>query len=80
MFPKDSALMILSKGKKKKKARNDEYEDEMEDEDYDEDYEDEMEDEYSDEQVERAEELISAVKSGDSAAVLDAVHGIFDSY
>ena len=42
MFPKDSALMILSKGKKKKKARNDEYEDEMEDEDYDEDYEDEM--------------------------------------
>ena len=34
----------------------------------------------SDEQVEMAEELISAVKSGDSAAVLDAVHGIFDSY
>ena len=67
MFPKDSSLMILSKGKKKKKARNDEYEDEMEDE-------------YSDEQVEMAEELISAVKSGDSAAVLDAVHGIFDSY
>ena len=25
MFPKDSALMILSKGKKKKKARNDAY-------------------------------------------------------
>lgn len=78
MFPKDSALMILSKGKKGKKKRHHEeesYEDEM-----DEDYEDEMEDEYSDEQVEMAEELISAIKSGDPAAVLDAVHGIFDSY
>ena len=68
---KDAAIMIL---KKKKSSDMDYEDDEM-------DYEDEeMEDEYSDEQVEMAEELISAVKGGDPAAVLDAVHGIFDSY
>jgi len=65
MFPKESAIMILSKGKKGKSK--------------DEDHEEEME-EYSDEQFEMAEELISAVKSGDSEAVLDAIHGIYNSY
>jgi hypothetical protein len=41
--------------------------------------EDEME-EYSEEQHEMAEELIDAVKSGSSEAVLDAIHGIYNSY
>jgi len=36
--------------------------------------------EYSEEQFEMADELISAVKSGDSEAVLDAIHGIYNSY
>ena len=76
MFPKESAIMILSKGKKGKSR--DEDHDEM---DYmDEDEDEEMMDEYSDEQFEMAEELISAVKSGDSEAVLDAIHGIYNSY
>ena len=44
-------------------------------------YEDEEEmEEYSDEQYEMADELISAVKKGDSEAVLDAIHGIYNSY
>ena len=76
MFPKESAIMILSKGKKGK-SRDEDHEEEM---DYmDEDEEGDMED-YSDEQHEMAEELISAVKSGDSEAVLDAIHGIYNSY
>ena len=75
MFPKESAIMILSKGKKGKSR--DEDHDEM---DYmDDDEEEDMED-YSDEQHEMAEELISAVKSGDSESVLDAIHGIYNSY
>ena len=74
MFPKESAIMILSKGKKGKSK--DEDHDEM---DYMDEDEEEMED-YSDEQFEMAEELISAVKSGDSEAVLDAIHGIYNSY
>ena len=43
-------------------------------------YEDEEMEEYSEEQHEMAEELISAVKGGDSEAVLDAIHGIYNSY
>ena len=74
MFPKESAIMILSKGKKGK-SKDDEH-DEM---DYMDEDEEEMED-YSDEQHEMAEELISAVKSGDSESVLDAIHGIYNSY
>ena len=76
MFPKESAIMILSKGKKGKSRDKDHDEDEM---DYMDEEEEEME-EYSDEQHEMAEELISAVKSGDSEAVLDAIHGIYNSY
>ena len=75
MFPKESAIMILSKGKKGK-SKDEDHEEEM---DYMDEDEEEME-EYSDEQFEMAEELISAVKSGDSEAVLDAIHGIYNSY
>ena len=70
---KDTAMIILGKGKSKKHSDDDDMED-MEYED-----EEEME-EYSDEQHEMAEELISAVKKGDSEAVLDAIHGIYNSY
>ena len=79
MFPKESAIMILSKGKKGK-SRDEKHhdEDEMDEIGY-EDEDEEME-EYSDEQFEMAEELISAVKGGDSEAVLDAIHGIYNSY
>jgi len=73
MFPKESAIMILGKGKKKRPD-----EDEMDEMDY-EDEEEEMEG-YSDEQYEMADELISAVKGGDNEAVLDAIHGIYNSY
>ena len=66
---KDTAMIILGKGKHS--------DDDMEDMEYEED--DEME-EYSDEQYEMADELISAVKKGDSEAVLDAIHGIYNSY
>ena len=69
---KDTAMIILGKGKSKKHS-----DDDMEDMEYEED--DEME-EYSDEQYEMADELISAVKKGDSEAVLDAIHGIYNSY
>ena len=74
---KDAAMIIL--GKKGKSRRNSEPDDYMDDEDEDE-YEDEEMDEYSEEQFEMADELISAVKSGDSEAVLDAIHGIYNSY
>ena len=79
MFPKESAIMILSKGKKGK-SRDEKHhdEDEMDEIGY-EDEDEEME-EYSDEQHEMAEELISAVKAGDPEAVLDAIHGIYNSY
>jgi hypothetical protein len=73
---KDAAIMILGKGKSK---RNSEPDDMMDDEMGYEDEDEEMED-YSDEQHEMAEELISAVKGGDSEAVLDAIHGIYNSY
>ena len=72
---KDTAMIILGKGKSKRNSEPDMMDDEM---DY-EDEEEEME-EYSDEQFEMAEELISAVKGGDSEAVLDAIHGIYNSY
>ena len=71
---KDAAMIILGKGKSKRNSEPDMMDDEM-------DYEDEEEmEEYSDEQHEMAEELISAVKGGDSEAVLDAIHGIYNSY
>jgi len=70
---KDTAMIILGKNKKRS-HQDDMMEDEME---YDD--EEEMED-YSDEQHSMAEELISAVKGGDSEAVLDAIHGIYNSY
>ena len=71
---KDAAMIILGK----KGKRHSEPHDDM---DMDEDeYEDEEMEEYSDEQHEMAEELISAVKGGDSEAVLDAIHGIYNSY
>ena len=69
---KDTAMIILGKGKSKKRS-----DDDMEDMEYED--EEEME-EYSDEQYEMADELISAVKKGDSEAVLDAIHGIYNSY
>ena len=69
---KDTAMIILGKGKSKKHS-----DDDMEDMEYED--EEEME-EYSDEQYEMADELISAVKKGDSEAVLDAIHGIYNSY
>ena len=69
---KDAAMIILGKGKSKRNSEPDDMGEEDE-------YEEEMED-YSDEQHEMAEELISAVKGGDSEAVLDAIHGIYNSY
>ena len=71
---KDAAMIILGKGKGKRHSEPD-----MMDEDEDE-YEDEEMEDYSDEQHEMAEELISAVNGGDSEAVLDAIHGIYNSY
>ena len=70
---KDAAMIILGK----KGKRNSEPDDYMDDED---EYEEEEMEEYSDEQHEMAEELISAVNGGDSEAVLDAIHGIYNSY
>ena len=71
---KDAAMIILGKGKNK---RHSEPDDMMDDED---EYEDEEMEEYSDEQFEMADELISAVNGGDPEAVLDAIHGIYNSY
>jgi len=68
---KDTAMIIL--GKKHKNSHDDMISDEYE-------YEDEEMEEYSEEQHEMAEELIDAVKSGSSEAVLDAIHGIYNSY
>ena len=68
---KDTAMIILGKGKKHS-------DDDMEDMEYEDD--EDWEEEYSDEQMEMADELISAVKKGDSEAVLDAIHGIYNSY
>jgi len=70
---KDAAMIILGKGKGKRNSEPDDMGDEDE-------YEDEEMEEYSDEQHEMAEELISAVNGGDSEAVLDAIHGIYNSY
>mgnify|MGYP003130520804 CR=1 FL=1 len=69
---KDTAMIILGKGKSKRS------DDDMEDMEYEDD--EDWEEEYSDEQMEMADELISAVKKGDSEAVLDAIHGIYNSY
>ena len=69
---KDTAMIILGK----KGKRHSEPHDDFDDDEYE---EDEME-EYSEEQHEMAEELIDAVKGGDSEAVLDAIHGIYNSY
>tara|TARA_Y100000593_G_C4115504_1_gene240061 strand:- start:144 stop:368 length:225 start_codon:yes stop_codon:yes gene_type:complete len=69
---KEAAMIILGKGKKHSKSHDD-----MDEMEYDD--EEEME-EYSEEQYEMADELISAVKKGDSEAVLDAIHGIYNSY
>jgi len=70
---KDTAMIILGKkGKRHSEPHDDMDEDEYEDEE-------EME-EYSEEQFEMADELISAVKGGDPEAVLDAIHGIYNSY
>ena len=66
---KDTDMIILGKGKHS--------DDDMEDMEYEDD--EEMED-YSEEQYEMADELISAVKKGNSEAVLDAIHGIYNSY
>jgi len=70
---KDAAMIILGK----KGKRHSEPHDDMDDED---EYEDEEMEEYSEEQFEMADELISAVKGGDPEAVLDAIHGIYNSY
>jgi len=70
---KDTAMIILGKNKKRS-HQDDMLEDEM---DYDD--EEEMED-YSEEQYEMADELITAVKGGNSERVLDAIHGIYNSY
>ena len=69
---KDAAMIILGK-----KGKSNSEPDDMGEED---EYEDEEMEEYSEEQFEMADELISAVKSGDSEAVLDAIHGIYNSY
>jgi hypothetical protein len=70
---KDAAMIILGKGKGKRHSEPDIMDEEDE-------YEDEEMEEYSEEQFEMADELISAVKGGDPEAVLDAIHGIYNSY
>ena len=70
---KDAAMIILGKGKNKRHSEPDDMMD-------DDEYEDEEMEEYSDEQFEMADELISAVNGGDPEAVLDAIHGIYNSY
>jgi len=70
---KDAAMIILGKGKGKRHSEPDDMMD-------DDEYEDEEMEEYSEEQFEMADELISAVKGGDPEAVLDAIHGIYNSY
>mgnify|MGYP003624402962 CR=1 FL=1 len=71
---KDTAMIILGKGKGKKHSEQDEMmDDEME-------YEDEEMEDYSEEQYSMADELITAVKGGNSERVLDAIHGIYNSY
>ena len=71
---KETAMIILGK---KGKKHSEPHDDMMDDED---EYEDEEMEEYSEEQHTMAEELIDAVKSGSSEAVLDAIHGIYNSY
>ena len=72
---KDTAMIILGK----KGKRNSEPDEMMMDDEEEYAGEEEMED-YSDEQYQMAEELIDAVKSGSSESVLDAIHGIYNSY
>ena len=70
---KDTAMIILGKNKKRS------HQDEMTDDEMEYDDEEEMED-YSEEQYEMADELITAVKGNNSERVLDAIHGIYNSY
>ena len=70
---KDAAMIILGKGKGKRHSEPDDMMD-------DDEYEDEEMEEYSEEQFEMADELISAVNGGDPEAVLDTIHGIYNSY
>tara|TARA_R110002167_G_scaffold107998_2_gene276007 strand:+ start:241 stop:471 length:231 start_codon:yes stop_codon:yes gene_type:complete len=71
---KDTAMIILGKNKKRS------HQDEMMDDGMDYDDEDEEMEDYSEEQYEMADELITAVKGGNSERVLDAIHGIYNSY
>ena len=64
-------MVILGLGGGQKKGHH------SEEEDYD---GEEMEMEYSDEQHEMAEELMSAVKSGNTQSILESIHGIYMSY
>ncbi len=73
--PKETAVMILGNGGPGAMAEED-YEMELGEDELEED----MESEYSDEQHEMAEELMAAVVDGNSQAVLEAIHGIYDSY
>ena len=71
---KDTAMIILGKkGKNNSESQDDMMGDEM-------NYEEEEMEDYSEEQYQMADELIDAVKSGSSEAVLDAIHGIYNSY
>jgi hypothetical protein len=73
--PKETAVMILGNGGPGAMAEED-YEMELGEDELEED----MESEYSDEQHEMAEELMAAVVDGNSQGVLEAIHGIYDSY
>ena len=73
--PKETAVMILGNGGPGAMVEED-YEMELNEDELEED----METEYSDEQHEMAEELMAAVVDGNSQAVLEAIHGIYDSY
>ena len=75
--PKETAVMILGNGGPGAMAEED-YEMELGEDELEEG--EEMESDYSDEQHEMAEELMAAVVDGNSQAVLEAIHGIYDSY
>jgi len=74
--PKETAIMILGKGKKNPP-------DMMEEEEMEFGETEEMEEEvseYSDEQHGMAEELVAAVQDGDTHGILESIHGIYMSY
>ena len=74
--PKETAIMILGKGKKNSP-------DMMEEEEMEFGETEEMEEEvseYSDEQHGMAEELVAAVQDGDTHKILESIHGIYMSY